>query len=100
MAGSPCEGSSGEETAETYELGARDELEAVIETAVARGKTWGALTGAERAVDLHVAGLRLEARSAEVLEAMASECGKTLYQRAPHALGLQPGAEDPPGTGD
>ena len=81
-------------------MGARDELEAVIETAVARGKTWGALTGAERAVVLHVAGLRLEARRAEVLEVMASECGKTLYQRAPHARGLQPDAEDPPGTGD
>jgi RHH-type proline utilization regulon transcriptional repressor/proline dehydrogenase/delta 1-pyrroline-5-carboxylate dehydrogenase len=73
----------GQATAETYEMDSRDDLEAVIETAVARGTAWGALTGAERAAVLHRAGVRLEARRAELLEVMASECGKTLDQGDP-----------------
>ncbi|TLM82483.1 bifunctional proline dehydrogenase/L-glutamate gamma-semialdehyde dehydrogenase [Pseudarthrobacter sp. NamE5] len=73
----------GEETAKTSELNSRDELEAVIETALTRGKSWGALTGAERATVLHRAGVRLEAHRADLLEVMASECGKTLDQGDP-----------------
>ncbi len=73
----------GEETAQSYDVDTENELQAVIETAVSRGKTWGALTGAERAVVLHRAGVRLEARRAELLEVMASECGKTLDQGDP-----------------
>ncbi len=70
----------GAETAQTYDLDTKADLEAVIETALIRGKSWGALTGAERAAVLHRAGVRLESRRAQLLEVMASECGKTLDQ--------------------
>ncbi len=58
-------------------------LDAVIETAVEKGKAWGAMTGAERAVILHRAGDMLESRRADLLEVMASETGKTLDQGDP-----------------
>ncbi|NKX51416.1 bifunctional proline dehydrogenase/L-glutamate gamma-semialdehyde dehydrogenase, partial [Arthrobacter deserti] len=73
----------GQATADARELSGEAELEAIITTAVARGTAWGALTGAERAAVLHRAGVRLEARRAELLEVMASECGKTLDQGDP-----------------
>ena len=56
---------------------------AVIETAVEKGKAWGALSGAERAEILHRAGDVLEARRADLLEVMASETGKTIDQGDP-----------------
>ncbi len=58
-------------------------LETVIATAVAKGKAWGALSGAERAEILHRAGDVLESRRAELLEVMASETGKTIDQGDP-----------------
>jgi RHH-type proline utilization regulon transcriptional repressor/proline dehydrogenase/delta 1-pyrroline-5-carboxylate dehydrogenase len=58
-------------------------LDAVIDTAVEKGKAWGALTGAERAEILHRAGDVLESRRAELLEVMASETGKTIDQGDP-----------------
>ncbi|WP_457973304.1 bifunctional proline dehydrogenase/L-glutamate gamma-semialdehyde dehydrogenase [Arthrobacter sp. D1-17] len=58
-------------------------LNTVIETAVEKGKAWGALSGAERAEILHRAGDVLEARRACLLEVMASETGKTLDQGDP-----------------
>lgn len=58
-------------------------LNAVIDTAVAKGKAWGALSGAERAEILHRAGDVLEARRADLLEVMASETGKTIDQGDP-----------------
>lgn len=58
-------------------------LNTVIETAVEKGKAWGALSGAERAEILHRAGDVLEARRADLLEVMASETGKTLDQGDP-----------------
>ena len=58
-------------------------LNAVIDTAVAKGKAWGALSGAERAEIVHRAGDALEARRAELLEVMASETGKTIDQGDP-----------------
>lgn len=58
-------------------------LNTVIETAVEKGKVWGALSGAERAEILHRAGDVLEARRADLLEVMASETGKTLDQGDP-----------------
>ncbi|MFF2029056.1 bifunctional proline dehydrogenase/L-glutamate gamma-semialdehyde dehydrogenase [Arthrobacter sp. NPDC058192] len=63
----------------------RDEatLNSVIETAVEKGKVWGALSGAERAAILHRAGDVLEARRADLLEVMASETGKTIDQGDP-----------------
>ena len=60
-----------------------DTLNTVIETAVEKGKAWGALSGAERAEILHRAGDVLEARRAELLEVMASETGKTIDQGDP-----------------
>lgn len=73
----------GEETAQAFDLDTKAELEAIVETAVAHGRTWGAMTGAERAAVLHRAGVRLEAHRADLLEVMASECGKTLDQGDP-----------------
>ncbi|PVZ54304.1 bifunctional proline dehydrogenase/L-glutamate gamma-semialdehyde dehydrogenase [Arthrobacter sp. H-02-3] len=58
-------------------------LNAVIATAVEKGKAWGALSGAERAEILHRAGDVLEARRADLLEVMASETGKTIDQGDP-----------------
>ncbi len=58
-------------------------LNAVIDTAVEKGKAWGALSGDERAAILHRAGDVLEARRAELLEVMASETGKTIDQGDP-----------------
>ncbi|CAH0285032.1 Bifunctional protein PutA [Arthrobacter sp. Bi83] len=58
-------------------------LNRVIETAVEKGKAWGALSGAERAEILHRAGETLEARRADLLEVMASETGKTIDQGDP-----------------
>ena len=58
-------------------------LNTVIETAVEKGKAWGALSGAERAEILHRAGETLEARRADLLEVMASETGKTIDQGDP-----------------
>jgi RHH-type proline utilization regulon transcriptional repressor/proline dehydrogenase/delta 1-pyrroline-5-carboxylate dehydrogenase len=58
-------------------------LSAVINTAVEKGKAWGALSGDERAAILHRAGDVLEARRAELLEVMASETGKTIDQGDP-----------------
>ncbi|MGO4249471.1 proline dehydrogenase family protein [Paenarthrobacter sp. RAF54_2] len=73
----------GRATADTFELHSKDALESVIRTATSHGTKWGALTGAERAAVLHRAGVRLEARRAQLLEVMASECGKTLEQGDP-----------------
>ncbi|MFJ6280240.1 proline dehydrogenase family protein [Arthrobacter subterraneus] len=73
----------GEATADSHELGTGEELEALVRTALDRGTSWGSLTGAQRAAVLHRAGVRLEARRAELLEVMASECGKTLDQGDP-----------------
>jgi RHH-type proline utilization regulon transcriptional repressor/proline dehydrogenase/delta 1-pyrroline-5-carboxylate dehydrogenase len=58
-------------------------LNAVIDTAVEKGKAWGALSGDERAAILHRAGDVLESRRAELLEVMASETGKTIDQGDP-----------------
>ncbi len=60
-----------------------DTLNKVIETAVEKGKAWGALSGDERAEILHRAGDVLEARRADLLEVMASETGKTIDQGDP-----------------
>ncbi|MDZ4090426.1 MAG: bifunctional proline dehydrogenase/L-glutamate gamma-semialdehyde dehydrogenase [Arthrobacter sp.] len=58
-------------------------LNTVIDTAVEKGKAWGALSGDERAAILHRAGDVLEARRADLLEVMASETGKTIDQGDP-----------------
>jgi len=47
------------------------------------GSGWGGRSGAERAAVLRRAAVELERRRAELLEVMASECGKTLDQADP-----------------
>jgi RHH-type proline utilization regulon transcriptional repressor/proline dehydrogenase/delta 1-pyrroline-5-carboxylate dehydrogenase len=59
------------------------ELNRIVDTAVASGAAWGAMTGAERAAVLHRAGDVLESRRAALMEVMASETGKTLDQSDP-----------------
>ncbi|MBK0420762.1 bifunctional proline dehydrogenase/L-glutamate gamma-semialdehyde dehydrogenase [Leucobacter sp. CSA2] len=58
-------------------------LNAIIERGIAASEGWRALGADERARILYRAGERLEARRAELLEVMGSECGKTLDQGDP-----------------
>src|SRR6185312_3816694 len=51
--------------------------------AVDQSKSWGAMSGAERAEVLHKAGDKLNANRARLLEVMAAEAGKTLDQGDP-----------------
>ncbi|MCU1405620.1 MAG: 1-pyrroline-5-carboxylate dehydrogenase [Glaciihabitans sp.] len=60
-----------------------DELNAVLDSAVAASRGWAALGGAGRAAILHRAGDALEANRARLMEVMASETGKTLDQSDP-----------------
>ncbi|MEA5455858.1 proline dehydrogenase family protein [Sinomonas sp. JGH33] len=73
----------GADVVERHTLGTAGELDAVVRSAVVAGEAWGALSGAERAAILDEAGRALERRRAELLEVMASECGKTLDQGDP-----------------
>lgn len=58
-----------------------DALDQIVSDAAASG--WGDRTGAERAAVLRRAAVELERRRADLLEVMASECGKTLDQGDP-----------------
>ncbi|MEZ5209666.1 bifunctional proline dehydrogenase/L-glutamate gamma-semialdehyde dehydrogenase [Gordonia sp. (in: high G+C Gram-positive bacteria)] len=58
-------------------------LDAVIAAGVAAADDWQSLSADERARILYRAGERLEARRADLLEVMGSECGKTLDQGDP-----------------
>lgn len=58
-----------------------DALDQIVADAAASG--WGDRTGAERAAVLRRATVELERRRADLLEVMASECGKTLDQGDP-----------------
>ncbi|GAA3325049.1 bifunctional proline dehydrogenase/L-glutamate gamma-semialdehyde dehydrogenase [Paeniglutamicibacter sulfureus] len=60
-----------------------DELNTVVETAVSASESWQAMGAKARAAILHRAGAALEARRADLLEVMGSECGKTLDQGDP-----------------
>ncbi|WP_343318491.1 bifunctional proline dehydrogenase/L-glutamate gamma-semialdehyde dehydrogenase [Arthrobacter sp. TMP15] len=60
-----------------------EQLNQIVDTAVAASTAWSAMSGAERAVILHRAGDVLASRRAELLEVMASETGKTLDQGDP-----------------
>lgn len=73
----------GNASVEAATISDAETLNTLIETAVEKGKAWGALTGAERAEILHRAGETLEARRADLLEVMASETGKTIDQGDP-----------------
>lgn len=73
----------GDETVRANTLADADALEKVISTAAAAGESWRALGAAGRAEILHRAGDILQARRAELLEVMGSECGKVLEQGDP-----------------
>ncbi|MGX5358473.1 bifunctional proline dehydrogenase/L-glutamate gamma-semialdehyde dehydrogenase [Kocuria sp. KH4] len=60
-----------------------EQLDRVVEAALAAGRGWSALSGAQRAEVLHRAGDALAARRAELLEVAAAEAGKTLDQADP-----------------
>jgi RHH-type proline utilization regulon transcriptional repressor/proline dehydrogenase/delta 1-pyrroline-5-carboxylate dehydrogenase len=64
-------------------IGDEDALNDVVERGVAAAAGWQALGADERARILYRAGERLEAKRAELLEVMGSECGKTLDQGDP-----------------
>src|SRR5699024_11301026 len=59
------------------------DLDAAMTRAVAAAKSWQSLGCDERSRILRHAAVRLEARRAELLEVMGSECGKTLDQGDP-----------------
>ncbi|GAB3602384.1 proline dehydrogenase family protein [Microbacterium aureliae] len=61
----------------------RQSLDAAVERGLAAAEKWQALGADERARILYRAGERLEARRADLLEVMGSECGKTLDQGDP-----------------
>ncbi|MGP5317903.1 MULTISPECIES: proline dehydrogenase family protein [Micrococcaceae] len=73
----------GRDTIESHLLTTTGEVDAVITATHAAAESWGQLSGAERAAVLHHAGERLAAYRGELLEVMASECGKTLDQGDP-----------------
>lgn len=58
-------------------------LDAMVERGVRAGQSWRALGAAGRAAVLHRAGDVLEARRADLLEVMGSECGKVVEQGDP-----------------
>ncbi|WP_334171758.1 bifunctional proline dehydrogenase/L-glutamate gamma-semialdehyde dehydrogenase [Sinomonas sp.] len=59
------------------------ELDSIIAAALDGAATWHAFTGEERAAVLDEMGRSLERHRADLLEAMASECGKTIDQGDP-----------------
>ena len=68
---------------EEHTLTSAAELDATIASAVEAGARWGRRSGTERASVLRRAAASLEEHRAELLEVMASECGKTLDQGDP-----------------
>jgi RHH-type proline utilization regulon transcriptional repressor/proline dehydrogenase/delta 1-pyrroline-5-carboxylate dehydrogenase len=70
-------------TADGSLVSTEEDLDAVLDAAVAAGETWRALGADGRAEILHRAGDILEARRAELLEVMGAECGKVIEQSDP-----------------
>ncbi|WOF23415.1 bifunctional proline dehydrogenase/L-glutamate gamma-semialdehyde dehydrogenase [Microbacterium betulae] len=73
----------GEATRDAHTLRSADEVDAAIDGAVAAGEGWRGLGATGRAEILHRVGDALEARRAELLEVMGSECGKVVEQGDP-----------------
>lgn len=73
----------GEETAEAGRVTSVGELDEIVSRAVEAGQAWRDLGADGRAEVLHGAGDALEARRADLLEVMGSECGKVLEQGDP-----------------
>lgn len=73
----------GKDTAERNWVDSAGKLDDIMARGVAAAESWQALSADERAEILHRAGDVLEAKRAELLEVMGSECGKTLDQGDP-----------------
>ncbi|MBP2369276.1 bifunctional proline dehydrogenase/L-glutamate gamma-semialdehyde dehydrogenase [Pseudonocardia parietis] len=73
----------GEQTATEGLVGTREELDEIVSGTRAAGEQWRALGADKRAEILHRAGEQLQARRADLLEVMGSECGKLLEQGDP-----------------
>ncbi|MFT4231954.1 MAG: proline dehydrogenase family protein [Leucobacter sp.] len=73
----------GAELVESSRIADEETLDATIARGVAAAESWQALGADERARILYRAGEVLEAKRAELLEVMGSECGKTLDQGDP-----------------
>lgn len=71
----------GEELVRHHTVASREALEAMIRDATE--SPWGQRSGTERAAVLRRAGAALEQHRADLLEVMASECGKTIDQGDP-----------------
>ncbi len=83
IAGRMVTSSLGTELVAASMIGDESALDRVISTGVNAADGWQALSADERARILYRAGERLEARRADLLEVMGSECGKTLDQGDP-----------------
>ncbi|KHL02029.1 proline dehydrogenase family protein [Sinomonas humi] len=73
----------GAEIVERNTVSSASELDSVIAAALDGGATWHSFTGEERAAILDEMGRSLERHRADLIEAMASECGKTIDQGDP-----------------
>ncbi|NUL45874.1 bifunctional proline dehydrogenase/L-glutamate gamma-semialdehyde dehydrogenase [Cellulosimicrobium funkei] len=73
----------GTETVAAATVTSPDQVQAAVGKAVAAGKTWASLTGAERERVLGAVADSLEAHRADLLEVAAAETGKTLDQGDP-----------------
>ncbi|MEU4208143.1 bifunctional proline dehydrogenase/L-glutamate gamma-semialdehyde dehydrogenase [Rothia terrae] len=67
-------------TLKANEVSSNEQVEEIILDVVEASKSWGALSGKERADVLRKVGVELAARRGELLEVMAAEAGKTLDQ--------------------
>lgn len=73
----------GADVVERNTLSTAAELDSIIAAALDGAATWHAFTGEERAAVLDEMGRSLERHRADLIEAMASECGKTIDQGDP-----------------
>ena len=73
----------GDDTVAAHRIDDSGELRRLVDETVAAGPAWQALGADARAEILHRAGDELERRRGELLEVMASECGKVLDQGDP-----------------
>ena len=73
----------GSEQAEAAQITGREQLEEMLARTLDAAGAWGALPATERATILRRAAVQLERRRGELIEVMASECGKTFDQGDP-----------------
>ncbi|GHD06584.1 proline dehydrogenase family protein [Zhihengliuella salsuginis] len=66
-----------------HTLETAEQVEAAVDTALTASTAWSQLSGAERAKVMDRVGVKLANHRADLLEVMASECGKTIDQGDP-----------------